>query len=231
MSDPTIGVVNPHADNPGYEAAYRDEWHWDFTRPSARLREWWKLKRHIIHRVGLKRGARVLEIACGQGYHVHALRRMGFRVTGVDISPSAIAFAKHHFPTDDFRCIDAAKPLPFLESSFDLVWSHGAGFFHYDITDDATETIVRSHLTLVRPEGHYLVMVSTNLSRRRPGPDQLPYAFEWQHTLEDFRTMLTKHGSDVSVDWFPIRRWVFGPPVASGNGYGVGVLRVSRASS
>jgi SAM-dependent methyltransferase len=217
-------LFNPSAANPGYDAAYRDHWLWDFTRPSAKVREWWKLKHHIVRRVGLTKGARVLEIACGQGYHVDRLRRMGFNVTGIDISVPATEFAKRRFPESDYLAIDAAKPLPFVSGSFDLVWSHGAGFFHYSITDDQAERIVRDHLALVKPGGHYLVMISTDRSGSRPGPDQLPYAFEWQHTLEDFRTMLSKHGPNVSVDWFPVRRWVVGPPVATGAGYGIGVL-------
>jgi hypothetical protein len=69
-------------------------------------------------------------------------------------------------------------------------------------------------------------MISSNLSGDRPGPDQLPYAFEWHHTKANVRAMLERHGTDVHVDWFPIRRWVFGPRLANGNGYVVGMLRV-----
>ena len=218
----TIGVIDPHVQNPVYETAYSGKWHWDYTKPLPRLREWWKLKHHVVDRVGLQKGSRVLEIACGQGYHVNALRRMGYRVTGVDISEAAIDFALRHFPRDDFRCVDAAKPLPFPDGSFDLVWSHGAGFFHYDITDQATEHIVRSHLKLVRPGGHYLMMVSSNLSGDRPGPTQPKWAFEWQHRKEDVVSMLGRHPHrHVSVGWFPVRRFLIGPKVS---GYVVGAI-------
>ena len=221
-STKTIGVIDPHAKNPTYESAYTGHWHWDYTKPLPRLREWWKLKRHVVGRVGLAKGSRVLEIACGQGYHVNALRRMGYRVTGVDISEAAINFARRHFPNDNFLCVDAARPLPFPERSFDLVWSHGAGFFHYDITDDATEHIVRSHLKLVRPGGHYLVMISSNLSGDRPSPHEPQWAFEWQHRKEDVRSMLARHPHQMgSVNWFPVRRFLIGPRVS---GYVVGTI-------
>ena len=171
----------------------------------------------------------MLEIACGQGYHVNLLRRMGHTVTGVDISEAGIDFARRHFPHDDYRRIDAALPMPFPEASFDLVWSHGAGFFHYCVTDDATAEIIRDHLRYVRPGGHYLVMIATDLSGSKPEPPQEPWAFQWNHTLNDLRTMLARHsdvGEVVDVHWFPVRRWVIGPRVPSGAGYGVAAMRV-----
>lgn len=219
----TVGIVNPHQTNPGYERAYARDWFWKFNT----LREWLKLRTHVVGRVGLRPGACVLEVACGQGYHVNLLRRMGYHVTGVDISEAAIGFAQRHFPKDDFRRIDAAEPLPLPDHSFDLVWSHGAGFFHYCLTDSATEAIVRRHLRVVKPGGHYLVMISTNLSGDRPKPPLAPYAYEWQHTTADVRTMLEKHGDEVAVDWFPTRRWIVGPKAPSGTGYVVGTLRVA----
>jgi SAM-dependent methyltransferase len=223
ISDPTTGTIDPHvSENPVYERGYSRSWHWKFNP----LREWWKLKHHVIRRVSLKKGARVLEIACGQGYHVNALRRMGYVVSGVDISPAGIQFARSRFPDDDFHQIDAAKAMPFADRSFDLVWSHGAGFFHYCITDAATEAIVESHLRYVKPGGHYLVMISSDLSGNRPAPNEEPWAREWMHTLDDFRSMLGRHRGTVDVDWFPVRRWVLGPPVPKHVGYAVASLRV-----
>jgi SAM-dependent methyltransferase len=225
-TDPTVGTIDPHAtQNPVYEVGYSGHWHWKFNP----AREWWKLKRHVVRRVGLRKGARVLEVACGQGYHVNALRRMGYRVTGVDISRAGIEFAQSRFPEDDFRHIDAAQPMPFADRSFDLVWSHGAGFFHYCITDEATATIVRDHLRYVKPGGHYLVMISSDLSGKRPGPGEEPWAREWMHTLDDFRSMLGRHGGTVDVGWFPVRRGVFGPPVPKHVGYAVATLRVPES--
>ncbi len=225
-----IGTIDPHTThNPVYEEGYRHSWHWDYRGRITQLREWWKIRQHVIRPTGLEKGSRVLEVASGQGYHVNLFRRMGYRVTGVDISEAGIDFALRHFPQDDYRRIDAASPMPFPEQTFDLVWSHGAGFFHYCITDDATALIVADHLRYIRPGGHYLVLISTDLSGSRPQEPQLPWAFQWNHTLEDLRAMLGRHrdkGDIVDVHWFPIRRWVIGPRVRSGAGYAVAVLRV-----
>ncbi len=36
---------------------------------------------------------RIIELGCGEGHHCRALSQLGFEVTGVDISPTAIAWA------------------------------------------------------------------------------------------------------------------------------------------
>jgi SAM-dependent methyltransferase len=112
-----------------YDRAYREAWHWEYTRLVPRAREWHKLRRHVVQRVGLRKGSRVLEVACGQGYHVDALRRMGFDVMGVDLSAGAIEFAQRVFPDSSFRHLDAAARMPFDDASFDLVCRTGRGFF------------------------------------------------------------------------------------------------------
>jgi SAM-dependent methyltransferase len=201
-----------------YDRLYRGDWLWRYTSPTARLREYVKVKRYILDRFGIPRGARVLEIACGQGYHVDLMRRLGMQVTGVDISREGIAFARHRYPECDFRHLDATEALPFEPESFDLVWSLGAGFFHYSITDEKAERVVRSHLRLVRPGGRYVVMISTDLSGRRPQPPEAYWAREWMHTLDDFRSMLGRHGMPVTAEWYPERRWLplVGPALRTG---------------
>lgn len=54
-------------------------------------------------------GSKVLDLACGVGYGSNILAEAGFRVTGVDISAEAIAFAKQHYSKNgaEFICADA----------------------------------------------------------------------------------------------------------------------------
>ncbi len=40
------------------------------------------------------RQGKLLELGCGEGHHCRAFCRLGFEVTGIDISPTAIAWAK-----------------------------------------------------------------------------------------------------------------------------------------
>lgn len=67
----------------------------------------------------------VLDVACGVGYGSYHLIKTGARrVSGVDISKDAIAYAKTHYadPKVGFIVGDATK-LPFPDKSFDVIVS------------------------------------------------------------------------------------------------------------
>jgi ubiquinone/menaquinone biosynthesis C-methylase UbiE len=73
---------------------------------------------------GLPSGAEVLEVAPGPGYLAIELARLGFRVTGLDISRTFVELAtdaaRQAAVDVEFRLGDAAE-LPFDADSFDLV--------------------------------------------------------------------------------------------------------------
>ena len=48
----------------------------------------------VIQKLHLKGGEKVLDLACGYGRHSLELARRGFSVTGVDITPAYIQFAR-----------------------------------------------------------------------------------------------------------------------------------------
>ncbi|GIH80136.1 SAM-dependent methyltransferase [Planobispora longispora] len=48
----------------------------------------------ITRLAGLRPGSRVLDVACGSGRHALGLARLGHRVTGLDVSAEAIAYAR-----------------------------------------------------------------------------------------------------------------------------------------
>ena len=72
----------------------------------------------------------VLEIGCGTASNLWFAAREGFRVTGMDASPSAIAFAKRRFDVEGLAAEllegDFTQPLPFAEGSIDLVIDRAA---------------------------------------------------------------------------------------------------------
>jgi len=66
----------------------------------------------ILERIWLDRlpaGARVLDVCCGTGYLAARLTARGFRVTGVDISPAMLDYARAHAPGAEFLLADAAS--------------------------------------------------------------------------------------------------------------------------
>lgn len=56
-------------------------------------------------------GARVLELGCGAGNLARLLVEQGFEVTGVDISPTAIEWARERAPRAKFVVADVTQPI------------------------------------------------------------------------------------------------------------------------
>ncbi|MGA2648134.1 MAG: class I SAM-dependent methyltransferase [Candidatus Sulfotelmatobacter sp.] len=75
-----------------------------------------------VSRLGPGRKAKALEIGCGDGFFSGHLARLGCEVTGIDLSPAAIDLARKSCAEASFAIHDLTKPLPFDESTMDLVW-------------------------------------------------------------------------------------------------------------
>jgi SAM-dependent methyltransferase len=73
-------------------------------------------------------GRRVLEVGCGAGTDLARFAKGGARVSGVDLSSSAIALARQNFDQQrlpgDLREADG-EHMPFADDTFDLVYAHG----------------------------------------------------------------------------------------------------------
>lgn len=70
-------------------------------------------------------GKRVLDVACGEGYGAALLARHAARVTGIDISPQAVAHAQNAYAAlanADFVCAPCRR-LPLADASIDLAVS------------------------------------------------------------------------------------------------------------
>lgn len=72
---------------------------------------------------------RILEIGCGTGNNLWFVAREGFQAAGLDISPTAIDFARMRLAKEgleaDLRVGDFSS-LPFPDASFDLVFERAA---------------------------------------------------------------------------------------------------------
>ena len=63
--------------------------------------------------VRLARGKRVLDVGCGAGYGSAELARAALSVTGADVAPEALEFAREHFALPNLRFEQAsAAALP-----------------------------------------------------------------------------------------------------------------------
>ncbi len=88
----------------------------------------------------------MLDVACGRGRHSRILAQKGFIVTGIDISPSSIAFAKQ-FEHDNLEFFQHDMRLPFRVNYFDFAFNFFTSFGYFNTRrehDDAIRTIAQS---------------------------------------------------------------------------------------
>lgn len=108
------------------------------------------------------KGQRVLDVGCGAGTDLVRFARGGALVTGVDISPSAIALARRNFDlqglTADLREADG-EHLPFPDGVFDLVFAHGVVQYTAD-----GRALVHECRRVLKPGGSAIFQVYNRIS-------------------------------------------------------------------
>ena len=90
--------------------------------------------------------SKILDLACGKGRHSIYLNKMGYSVTGVDISTKNIKKANEHKNENlIFKIHDMRKPL---NQKFDLVVNLFTSFGYFDNFDDNLKTLdsIKSNL-------------------------------------------------------------------------------------
>lgn len=99
----------------------------------------------------------VLDVGCGEGYHTFYAARFAKHVTGLDVSPDALALAEQRAARERvsnvrFVCSDLTKP-PLPDAAFDCVIAYGDVIGHIPDYDAALAQLSR----LCRP-GALLVL-------------------------------------------------------------------------
>lgn len=100
-------------------------------------------------------GSRILDVACGKGRHSKILAKMGYWVTGIDISPGSIAYARQ-WETDNLDFYVHDMRLPFWGNYFDYAFNFFTSFGYFKTRrehDDAIRTIAKS----LRPGGIFMI--------------------------------------------------------------------------
>ena len=106
----------------------------------------------LAKRVGIMRGAKVLDAGCGQGFFTALLADLGFNATGVDLSSVGINAAREEFGGEDIQfLVGDVLDMPFREQ-FDAVFVRSCSLYNVeDLT--ASRDVTARLLNYVRPGG------------------------------------------------------------------------------
>jgi SAM-dependent methyltransferase len=163
----------------------------------------------IVARLGLAPGARVLDLACGQGRHAIPLAERGFAVTGFDLSEECLARARAEAARRGARVRwvrGDMRALPF-DAEFDAVINVFTAFGYFADEAEDLETLRRVRRALV-PGGRFLLETlhrDALLARFRPRVEyttsngtQVVREYVWdlaRDVIEDSVALLRPDGS------------------------------------
>jgi SAM-dependent methyltransferase len=95
----------------------------DFWADAPEDPEPWAWERRRALLLGEARaGERVLDLGCGAGRFVAALRDAGADAVGVELAEAALERARRNAPGADLRLLEPDGSLPLEHASVDLVW-------------------------------------------------------------------------------------------------------------
>lgn len=183
---------------PHWDDRYRaGETPWDTGIPEPLLVE---AARH-----GLLPPGRLLEIGCGTGTNAHFLARHGWQVTGLDLSPTAIAQAQQGDSGARFAVHDLlAEPLP--GGPYDAVFDRGC--FHVFERAEDRSTFAARVAGVLRTGGCWLSLIgSTEGPPRQMGPPrrtagEVIEAIEPFLAITELRLVHFAQAPGVPTAWF-----------------------------
>lgn len=94
---------------------------------------------NITHYLNMPENGTILDLACGKGRHSIYLNKLGYQVTGVDLSENSIAIAKESSnETLQFKTHDMREPM---NETFDAVFNLFTSFGYFDTHEDNIKTL------------------------------------------------------------------------------------------
>jgi SAM-dependent methyltransferase len=114
--------------------------------------EWERRRALLLAEAGP--GERVLDLGCGAGRFVAALRDAGAEPVGVELAEAALERARRVVPGADLRLLEPDGSLPLEHASVDLVWCSEV----LEHVPDTAHVLLEARRVL-RPGGRLLVTV------------------------------------------------------------------------
>jgi len=151
-----------------YEQKYtQGGWRYDYALEYEKIKQ-------ITDAIGLRPGAAILEIGCGEGFHSHLLYDLGFRVTGNEMTEAGISNARKNYPMVNYIQGDSLGLVDVLpREHFDMIMARGHSWYHYHLTENDPRGInppakTRQMFELLKPGGHFVLLIRTDFTGTHP---------------------------------------------------------------
>lgn len=150
----------------------------------------------LVEFLNLKRGTKVLDLACGKGRHSVTLNELGMNVLGVDLSTNSIQCAKQfENPTLRFDVHDMRDIIP--NKTFNTVFNLFTSFGYFASQSD-NEKVIRAVYQMVESNGLFVLdfmnsekMVANLIEHEQKEVDGIVYdlskRYDGQHIYKDIR--------------------------------------------
>jgi len=116
-------------DSPYYHILYKDR-----DETEAQL-----FMDNIVHYLNLPEDSKILDLACGKGRHSIYLNKMGFVVTGADLSSNSITIAKLQ-ENKTLNFVEHDMRIPF-DQKFDAIFNLFTSFGYFENDEDNLTTL------------------------------------------------------------------------------------------
>jgi ubiquinone/menaquinone biosynthesis C-methylase UbiE len=163
---------------------------------------------HLVERVGVEPGMRVLDVACGTGNAALPAARAGAAVTGLDLVPELLAAGRRKADEAgvEIEWVEGdAEELPFEDGAFDRVLSTFGHMFapRHRETADGMARVCRPGgaigICCWTPEGSVGDVFRTVGSYMPPPPDFASPAILWG-TEQHVRELFAAHASEFEFE-------------------------------
>ena len=109
---------------------------------------------NITEFLALPKEAHILDLPCGKGRHSIYLNKIGFDVTGIDLSQNSIDFAKQYEnDTLKFKRHDMCQPL---DSTFNAVFNLFTSFGYFE-KDESNIQAIKAMKANMKPEAYGVI--------------------------------------------------------------------------
>ena len=171
-------------DSPYYSILYKD-------RNDSEAREFIQ---RLLNHLHPEPHARILDLACGRGRHSKEMARLGYQVTGIDLSAYSIKDANHyecknlHFAIQDMREV-------YRENYFDCIFNLFTSFGYFNDPEDNLK-VLNSVVKGLVPHGCFVLdFLNCHKLRKELIPSETKTVegiqFHIERTLKDHT--ITKH--------------------------------------